>query len=46
MASGEFLGTRTNVETVRVPADEVDAEVDARGAAKGFFADGQRSFGG
>lgn len=46
MANGEFLGTRTKVETERVPADEVDAEVEARGAARGFFADGQRSFGG
>jgi hypothetical protein len=45
MASGEFIGTRTSVETAPVPAADVDAEVEALGGIRGFFAEGPRPFG-
>lgn len=45
LAGGEFLGSRTIVETTAVAADEVDAEVEALGGVKGFFADARGPFG-
>lgn len=45
MSAGEFLGERTGVETVPVAPEDVDAEVERRGAASGFFADGRGPFG-
>jgi len=45
MANGEFIGTRTSVETSPVPAADVDGEVEALGGVRGFFAEGPAPFG-
>ncbi len=44
MTSGEFLGTRVSMETEALDPGKVDAEVEARGGMKGFFADSQSAF--
>lgn len=39
MTMGEFVGTKTRVETTAVEDAQVDAEVTALGGNPGFFAD-------
>lgn len=39
MTNGEFLGRRESVVTTPVPAENVDAEVEAAGGVKGFFSE-------